>query len=354
VSEQQPKGFTYERAGVDNTGASRAKDRIGDLIRQTYTKDVLGDFGHFGGMFRSPGGGSSILVSSADSVGTKVLLAVHAGQHGGIGIDLVNHSVNDILCCGARPLFFLDYFATSSLNEEMLAEIVAGMTSACRESGCALIGGETAQLPGIYQESTYDLAGFIVGVVDEQAIIDGSRIEPGHVIVGLASNGLHTNGYSLARAVLGLADEEPGIIQQRLSEHVPELGESLGDALLRPHKPYLDTVYPWVEQGGIAGMAHVTGGGIVGNLSRIIPDNCSAVIDPESWETPALFELIQARGDVSTSEMFDVFNMGIGFVLVTDQERASQILGHETGAWRIGEIRQAGESDKRVVLGEPD
>lgn len=353
MSHQQSSGFTYQQAGVDNASAGRAKDRIGDMVRQTYTADVLGDFGHFGGMFRSPGDRSSILVSSADSVGTKVLLAVHAGRHDGIGVDLVNHCVNDILCTGARPLFFLDYFATSSLDEAVLGDIVAGMTTACHDAGCALIGGETAQLPGIYRENTYDLAGFIVGSVGEESIIDGSSIRPGHVVIGLPSNGLHTNGYSLARAVLGLTDSDAATLQGRLDEYVSELGEALGDALLRPHRSYLNLVQPYIDRGVITGMAHITGGGIRGNLERIIPDDCVAVIETGSWTTPPLFDLIQQRGEVASTEMFAVFNMGIGFILVVDETSAESIVTSEPDAYRIGYISSADSPSGRVILTGP-
>ncbi len=353
MSQQKPSGFTYQQAGVDNTSAGRAKDRIGEMVRQTYTADVLGDFGHFGGMFRSPGGGSEILVSSADSVGTKVLLAVHADRHDGIGIDLVNHSVNDILCCGARPLFFLDYFATSSLEESVLGDIVAGMATACQDAGCALIGGETAQLPGIYQENTYDLAGFIVGTVDEQSIIDGSAIRPGHALVGLKSNGLHTNGYSLARAVFGLTEGDPGTLRERLDAHYPELGESLGEALLRPHRSYLSMATRYIEQGIVAGMAHITGGGIRGNLERIIPDDCTAMVDTSSWQPIPLFELIREHGQVEPAEMFDVFNMGIGFILVVDEAAAEQIVEQEEDAVLIGTVTASDVSEDRVKLVGP-
>lgn len=350
MNDRDAPGFTYRQAGVDNSSGARAKERIGAMIRQTYTGDVLGDFGHFGGMFRAPVGRSPILVSSADSVGTKVLLAVHADRHQGIGIDLVNHSVNDILCCGARPLFFLDYFATSSLDETALADIVAGLSTACQDAGCALIGGETAQLPGIYQESTYDLAGFIVGSVEQDQIVDGSAITPGQVIVGFASDGLHTNGYSLARAVFGLNERAVSLVQDRLSEFIPELGESLGDALLRPHRSYLHALNPYIEEQIISGMAHITGGGIAGNLERIIPDDCVAMINVDSWERPPLFELIQERGNVPSSEMYDVFNMGIGFIAVADESTASRIVSKDSNALIIGQVIPGQTSDDRVVL----
>jgi phosphoribosylformylglycinamidine cyclo-ligase len=350
VDKQQPDGLTYQQAGVDISSGARAKERIGQLIRETYTENVLGDFGHFGGMFRAHPGSSQILVSSADSVGTKVLLAILAGRHDGIGIDLVNHSLNDILCCGARPLFFLDYFATSQLDEQVLADLVEGMSRACQEAGCALIGGETAQLPGVYHDNTYDLAGFIVGSVDEERIIDGSAIKPGQSVVGLASNGLHTNGYSLARAVFGLTGDDGEEIKARLNEHPDELGETIGDALLRPHRSYLPQITPHLESPQLAGLAHITGGGIVGNLERIIPDNCVADIDVERWTRPPIFDLIQQRGNVSADEMFDVFNMGIGMIMITDPELAEHVTTQGEDAMIIGEIRASSEEQSRVHL----
>jgi phosphoribosylformylglycinamidine cyclo-ligase len=350
VDKQQPDGLTYQRAGVDISSGARAKERIGQLVRATYTENVLGEFGHFGGMFRASAGSSQILVSSADSVGTKVLLAVLSGRHEGIGIDLVNHSVNDILCCGAKPLFFLDYFATSQLDERVLADLVAGMSQACQDAGCALIGGETAQLPGVYQENTYDLAGFIVGSVDENRIIDGSAIRPGQIVVGLPSNGLHTNGYSLARAVFGLTEENADEIAANLNERPSELGETIGDALLRPHRSYLSSIVPYLESPQLAGLAHITGGGIVGNLERIIPNDCAAMIDTDSWSRPPIFDLIQRRGNVSASEMFDVFNMGIGMILVAEPDLATQIANHDENATIIGEISSRSEEQSPVHL----
>jgi phosphoribosylformylglycinamidine cyclo-ligase len=350
VNEQRPESYTYQQAGVDNKRGAQAKERIGNLIRRTYTDGVLGDFGHFGGMFRARQGSSQILVSSADSVGTKVLVAVHAARHDQIGIDLVNHSVNDILCVGATPLFFLDYFATSALDAGMLEDIVGGVSRACREAGCALVGGETAQLPGIYHESTYDLAGFIVGTVEEDRIVDGSRIQPGHKLIGFASNGLHTNGYSLARAVFGLTGTDTDQIRARLEAQLPELGESLGEALLRPHRSYLHALKPFLENPSLTGLAHITGGGIAGNLERIIPKTCHAIVDTSSWETPQLFKLIEKRGNVSPEEMFQVFNMGVGFIAVADHELADEMVTGEPGAQIIGEIHESASEQPRVVL----
>jgi phosphoribosylformylglycinamidine cyclo-ligase len=347
---ERRSGYTYRDAGVDSTAGSRAKEHIGQLVRGTYNDQVLGDFGHFGGMFLSPGGGDAVLVSSADSVGTKVLLAVHSGQHQSIGIDLVNHCVNDILCCGARPLFFLDYFATSVLDEEILADLVSGMAQACKEAGCALIGGETAQLPGIYREGTYDLAGFIVGSVDRDAIIDGSAIEAGQAVVGFASNGLHTNGYSLARAVFGLEGDDHEGIKNRLQHDWSPLGESLGEALLRPHPSYLGSVTELASIERPTGLAHITGGGIAGNLERIIPEQCTAEIHAAAWEHLPIFDLVQRTGDVDASEMYRVFNMGIGYIAVVSRETAETFCNGRSDAFLIGEIRRAESDGKRVEI----
>lgn len=348
--EDSGGGQTYRDAGVDITGGDRAKQNISQIIRSTYTDGVLGGFGHFGGMYRAPSGAGQILVSSADSVGTKVLLAVHAGTHTSIGIDLVNHSVNDILCCGARPLFFLDYFATSSLDESTLNQIVEGMASACRDAGCALIGGETAQLPGIYRENTYDLAGFIVGAVQEDRIIDGSAVEPGQVVIGFESNGLHTNGYSLARSVFGLNGEDVSAIRSRLEQHEPSLGETIGEALLRPHRSYLPLLDRLESIARPTALAHVTGGGIRGNLERVIPEHCHAVIDTSSWSPPEVFELIQERGNVAKQEMFDVFNMGIGLLAVVPAGEVDEITAAMSEARIVGEIRESRDDDERVTM----
>jgi phosphoribosylformylglycinamidine cyclo-ligase len=347
---------TYSDSGVDISAGSRAKEEIGRLVQRTFTPDVLGRFGHFGSLFRAPGDGNrEILVSSADSVGTKVLLAIAAGRHRGIGIDLVNHCVNDILACGARPLFFLDYFASAEIDQDVIHQLVDGMSQACQEASCALIGGETAQLPDIYLPGCYDLAGFIVGVVDEDRIIDGSTIVEGDIVVGLPSNGLHTNGYSLARSVIGVTkDIPPQEARAILSFTPPRLGLTIGDALLRPHRSYLSDISALLDPTVIHGMAHITGGGIAGNLGRIIPTGLTATVDAGLWEPPPIFAYLQDTGTISTEEMFNVFNMGIGFVLVVDQPASESIIDEIPGASVVGEVRASGAATRVEIVGSTD
>jgi phosphoribosylformylglycinamidine cyclo-ligase len=329
----EPKTGSYRSAGVDIDAAEAAKDEIATRVSATHNVSVLRGVGHFGGFFRAPrSDGNVVLVSSADSVGTKVLVAALANRHYAIGIDLVNHSVNDILACGARPLFFLDYYATPRLDPEALRDVIKGMTDACSEAGCALIGGETAQLPGIYQPGSYDLAGFIVGAVDESRIIDGSRIHDGDVLIGLASVGLHTNGFTLARAALALDDRK--------------IDPALIDLLLEPHRSYLNDVAPLLETDIINGMAHVTGGGIAGNVSRIIPDGLVAEFNRASWTPPRIFQIIQERGEISDSEMLKVFNMGIGFVLVVSPNDVDQVLDKIESASVVGRVISTTDRDK--------
>lgn len=337
----------YQAAGVDIDAADRAKERIARLLASTHGPEVLRGVGHFGGFFQAPGASNqSVLVSSADSVGTKILVAILAEHYESLGADIVNHCVNDILACGALPLFFLDYIASADFDSERLHEVMIGMAAACRAAGCAIVGGETAQLPGIYREGTFDLAGFIVGAVERDRIIDGSGIEAGDVLIGLPSDGLHTNGFSLARAALGL-DGDPSEARRRL-EVVPEWSDRpLAELLLARHRSYLPVVAPLLESHSIAGMAHVTGGGIAGNVRRIVPEGLQAAIDISSWDVPPLFRHIQRAGDVSDVEMYRVFNMGIGFVLVVHPSDALTGMGQLDGACRIGEIRRAATGGAR-------
>jgi phosphoribosylformylglycinamidine cyclo-ligase len=329
----EPKTGSYRSAGVDIDAAEAAKDEIATRVAATHNVSVLRGVGHFGAFFRAPrSDGDVVLVSSADSVGTKVLVAALAQRHYPIGIDLVNHCINDILACGARPLFFLDYYATPQLDPEALRDIIRGMTDACSAAGCALIGGETAQLPGIYQPGSYDLAGFIVGAVDESLIIDGSRIEDGDAVIGLPSVGLHTNGFTLARAALALEDRK--------------IDPALIDMLLEPHHSYLNEVVPLLDLDIIKGMAHITGGGIAGNVSRIIPDGLVAEFDRASWTPPRIFQIIQERGTISDAEMFKVFNMGIGFVLVVRQHDVDQVLGEIERASVVGRVISTTDREK--------
>src|SRR5690242_6927405 len=274
------KPISYSEAGVDIDAATRATDRIKELARRTFNERTLSEIGSFGGMFDGafPHMAQPVLVASADGVGTKLKIAFATGVHNTVGRDLVNHCVNDILVQGARPLFFLDYVATGKLSPEVVASVVEGVANGCRENGCVLLGGETAEMPGFYAEGEYDIAGFIVGVVDRSRIIDGRSIVPGDVLIGLPSAGLHTNGYSLARRVFF------EIAGWKVNTYVGELGKSAGDALLAPHRSYLNLLKPVIERKWAKGLAHITGGGITENLPRILPDGCGAEIDTRSWQ----------------------------------------------------------------------
>jgi phosphoribosylformylglycinamidine cyclo-ligase len=327
----------YKASGVDIDAGNEAVRRIRSLARGTYTPGVLSDIGSFGGLFRLDRDRyqEPVLVSSADGVGTKLKVAFMTGRHGTVGADLVNHCVNDILVQGAEPLFFLDYLATGRLDPSVAEEVVGGIAGACRENGCALLGGETAEMPGFYADGEYDIAGFIVGIVDRSRVIDGRSIVPGDVLIGLPSAGLHTNGYSLARRVLF---ETTGWTADTV---VPELGATVGDALLAPHRSYFPVVRPLLPSQSLKGMAHITGGGITENLPRVLPEGCSAEIDLRAWSVPALFRLLQERGQIPRDEMFRAFNMGIGLVLVCAPSETERIINTlvrngEPHAVRIG------------------
>ncbi len=301
----------YARAGVDVDLGNLVKRKIQGRVRSTHGPEVLGKIGGFGGLFAPNFSGmrEPVLVASVDGVGTKLKIAFALDRHDTVGADLVNHCINDIAVLGARPLFFLDYIGAEKLEPRVFDQILRGFTKACRAGGCALIGGETAQMPGMYRRGEYDLAGCIVGVVDRARMIDGSRIKKGDIILGLASNGLHTNGYSLARKIF--------FEQLRLKPNagVPGLSLSLGAELLRTHKNYQPALAK-VPRGKLKGLAHITGGGLLDNLPRILPDNCDAVIDTASWKVPAIFQIMQDRGPVPRNEMYQVFNMGIGMAAI--------------------------------------
>jgi phosphoribosylformylglycinamidine cyclo-ligase len=300
----------YSDSGVDIDRAGKALKSAGKSVRSTWNDRVLSQLGAFGGLFDLSGFDSPILVSSIDGVGTKLKLAFTTGRHDSVGACLVNHCVNDILVQGARPLFFLDYFGTGALEEGVLEDVVAGMARACKENGCALIGGETAEMPGFYTAGEYDLAGCIVGLVDRETLVDGSDISDGDLMIGLASTGLHTNGYSLARkALLELG-------QLDLAGKPAGLGCTLADALLAVHRSYLPHVSMLSGKVTIKGMVHLTGGGFLDNIPRILPPGLGAVIETGAWETPPLFQLIAEHGDVDFQEMHRVFNMGVGYLLV--------------------------------------
>jgi len=336
----------YARAGVDIDAAADAVGRMKVHIKATLTLGVLTDVGGFGGMFAlSALGGlkDPVLVSSIDGVGTKLKIAFLTGRHDSVGRDLVSHCVNDILVQGARPLFFLDYFGTGRLEPGVASEVVRGLAEGCRAAGCALIGGETAEMPGLYAEGEYDLAGCIVGIVERGRVVDGAGVRPGDVVIGLASDGLHTNGYSLARQAL-LEDA-----RMPLDAPVPELGGvTLADALLWPHRCYAPAVLPLLDLSPtpIKAMAHLTGGGFVDNIPRVLPEGVGVAVDKSTWDVPPLFRLIGDTGGVAEEEMFRVFNMGIGFVLIVASRDADDTLGHlrELGetAYRLG-VAVAGE-----------
>jgi phosphoribosylformylglycinamidine cyclo-ligase len=327
----------YAAAGVDLEGADAQKVRIGEAVAGTRTALSVGKVGAFGGMVRVPAGmRSPTLVLSTDGVGTKVLVALQARRYDTVGEDLVNHSVNDILVHGARPIAFMDYIAGAGLGIEQVAGIVEGIARGCRAHGMALAGGETAQMPGLYREGTFDLAGTIVGVVEEDAALHGDAIRPGDVLLGYASTGLHTNGYTLARRIVF---ERMGL---GLDDLLGDTGERVAAALLAVHRSYNAAVHPVLDR--VHGLAHITGGGIPGNLVRILPAGCEAVVDPGSWELPPLFATLQRAGKVSTEEMRDVFNLGIGMIAVlpADAVPAARAAASADGVatWIIGEIRR--------------
>jgi phosphoribosylformylglycinamidine cyclo-ligase len=335
LSSQTRQPVDYRRAGVDIDAGNETVRRIRSIARSTFTPGVLSDIGSFGGLFhldparyRDP-----VLVSSADGVGTKLKIAFMTGRHDTVGADLVNHCVDDILVQGAEPLFFLDYLATGRLSPDVAEQIVSGVARACRENGCALIGGETAEMPGFYADGEYDIAGFIVGIVERAALIDGTAIAPGDAMIGLPSAGLHTNGFSLARHVLF---ERAGVQPDTV---LPELGASVADVLLAPHRSYLASVGPLVRSGLVKGMAHVTGGGLTENVPRVLPDGCTAEIDRSTWTVPQIFLLLQQRGGIATEEMFRAFNMGIGLVIICANGDADRLCGL---------LRSAGEEPIRI------
>ncbi len=339
----------YKAAGVDIDAGNDTVRRIRTLARGTFTPGVLSDIGSFGGLFRLDRDRyqEPVLVSSADGVGTKLKVAFMMDRHDTVGADLVNHCVNDILVQGAEPLFFLDYLATGRLSPAVAEQVVTGVARACRENGCALIGGETAEMPGFYADGEYDIAGFIVGAVEKSKIIDGRSVVPGDVLIAVPSAGLHTNGYSLARRVFfEMAGWTPDTF-------VRELGSSIGDALLAPHRSYLGLVRPLIERDWVKGLAHITGGGLTENLPRTLPEGCAAEIDLRSWSIPPVFQLLQQHGAIAREEMFRAFNMGIGLVVVCTSRDAERVIntlmrGGEPNAFRLGFV-VAGERSVRYV-----
>jgi len=295
---------SYASSGVDIDAGNRAVELMKDSVKATYNKSVLAGIGSFGGLFDASAlkqMNHPVLVASTDGVGTKVKLAASVGRYRGIGHDIVNHCINDILVQGAKPLFFMDYFATSRLNPEQTVEVVTGIAEACKESGMALLGGETAEMPGVYQPNEFDVAGTIVGVIERDAILPRSTIQTGDVLIGLRSSGPHTNGYSLIRKVF----------------ENTSLDDSLADVFLAPHRSYFNVLYPHLDK--VKALAHITGGGFIENIPRVLPENVDAVIRSNSWEIPSLWPLIQKKGNISTEEMYRVFNMGIGIIAIVDK-----------------------------------
>ncbi len=334
----------YKASGVDIDAGNETVRRIRALARSTFTSGVLSEIGSFGGLFRLEPGQyrEPVLVASADGVGTKLKVAFLAHRHNTIGSDLVNHCVNDILVQGAEPLFFLDYLATGQLSPAVAESIVGGIAAACRDNGCALLGGETAEMPGFYGEGEYDVAGFIVGVVDRPRLISGRTIAVGDVLVGIPSSGLHTNGYSLARRVIFEH------LRLDVNSYVPELSRTVGDALLEPHRSYLPFIRPLLGGGRIKGMAHITGGGITDNLPRVLPHGTAAVIETSAWEVPPIFQWLQQGGNIPADDMMRTFNMGIGLIIVTGRDQAESLIG-ELAARGGRDARLIGE----IVPGEP-
>ena len=332
------EGITYKNAGVDIDAAANALKELKKFLQSTYNSDVLGEADGFGGLFsldmkkcQNP-----VLVSSIDGVGTKLKIAFLTGKHDTVGIDLVSHCANDILVQGARPLFFLDYFATGKIEPNVIIAIVKGLARGCREVGCALIGGETAEMPDFYKTGEYDLAGAMVGIVEKENIIDGSQIQIGDQLIGLASNGLHTNGYSLVRKILF------DVAGYSVDNYIEELRMTVGEELLKTHKSYTSSILQVSKQFDIKGLVHITGGGFFDNIPRILPEKCSVQVDISSWEVPPIFQLVQSLGKIDYREMYRTFNMGIGMIMIVKPEETENIACHleELGehAFHIGEV----------------
>jgi phosphoribosylformylglycinamidine cyclo-ligase len=328
----------YKSSGVDIDAGNETVRRIKGLARGTFTPGVLSEIGSFGGLFSLSAAGLTdpVLVASADGVGTKLKVAFLANRHDTVGTDLVNHCVNDILVQGASPLFFLDYLATGRLAPNVAEQIVGGMASACRDNGCALLGGETAEMPGFYADGEYDLAGFIVGAVERSRVINGSTLVPGDVLIGLPSSGLHTNGYSLARRIVFDS------LKLDVDSYVAELGTTVGEALLAPHRSYLRTVEAPIRRQLAKGLAHITGGGITENLPRIFPEGVAAEIERAAWDVPPLFSFLQEAGGVPEAEMFRTFNMGIGMIVACESRYSAEVLAM---------VREAGAPGAQVIGG---
>jgi len=341
--------FTYADAGVDIDKANKLVDAIGKIAKQTTCAGVIGDIGGFGGLFslNLTNLERPVLVSSTDGVGTKLKIAFMLDKHDTVGIDLVAMSVNDIIVQGAKPLFFLDYISMGKLDNQRATDIITGIAQGCKQAQCALLGGETAEMPGFYSDNEYDLAGFAVGVVDNDKIIDGTEIRVGHKLIGIASSGLHSNGYSLVRKVCF------EVLNLKIDQHVPELGKTLGEELLMPTKIYAATVRGLLKDLPIHGIAHITGGGISENVVRIVPRTCSILIREGSWEIPPIFSFLQRAGNISAKEMARTFNMGIGMILVVPDYAVLDVMQRieamKERAFVVGEILDCKEAGNRLV-----
>ena len=343
------ESITYADAGVDIEKANKLVDTIGKIAKETYRSGVIGDIGGFGGLFslNLANLDRPVLVSSTDGVGTKLKIAFLLDKHDTVGIDLVAMCVNDIIVQGAKPLFFLDYLSMGNLDNQRAANIIKGIAEGCKQSQCALLGGETAEMPGFYQDNEYDLAGFAVGVVDNSKIIDGTEIRVGHKLIGIASSGLHSNGYSLVRKICF------EVLKLKLDQHIPELGKTIAEELLTPTKIYAATVNGLLKDLPIHGIAHITGGGISENLVRIVPQACSILIRDESWDIQPIFSFLQQAGNISAKEMMRTFNMGLGMIVVVPGNAALDVLQRieamNERAFVIGEIGDCRETGKRII-----
>ena len=332
----------YQDAGVNRSAAEEAIDRIIPILKRTHGPNVLGGIGGFGALYQLSGFNDPVLVSSTDGVGTKLKLAIELSKYNTIGEDLVNACLNDVIVSGAKPLFFLDYIAVGSLDPSVIEKIITGMSLACEKSECSIIGGEMAEMPGLYTKGDFDLAGFAVGAVERKKILSPSKVVSGDLMIGLPSNGLHTNGYSLIRAALGL-DDDPG----PLRKYHPELEATLGEALLEPHTAYWPAVKMVLDR--VKSMAHITGGGLIDNVPRALPVNLSAAFDSTTWDLPPIFPLIQDQCGIDTGEMYRVFNMGIGMLLVCASDQADSIISEIPSATIVGEVIETG-GGARVML----
>ena len=351
MSETKPKNKTatplsYRDAGVDIEAGNQLVENIKGSVASTRREGVMGGIGGFGGLFELPSGYKQpVLVSGTDGVGTKLKLAIELKKHDTIGIDLVAMCVNDILVLGAEPLFFLDYYATGKLNNTVATDVIAGIADGCRQSGAALIGGETAEMPGMYDADDYDLAGFCVGAVEKESIIDGSKVKPGDAIIGLASSGPHSNGYSLIRKIIEVSGAD---LDQPLAD------TTLGDALIAPTKIYVSAIHAALKQFDINAMAHITGGGLLENIPRVLPDDCRAVLDADSWQLPAVFEWLQSNGNVETNEMHRTFNCGVGMTIIVDAGLTDKAIAcfNEAGvhSWHLGNIEPASADNDAAVV----